>query len=263
MGLNVLVRRGSNGVFGIQAEDLAWVDASRPGLRLAPVTEDRSRGRFIGYLGFDPLTSTGLHQHLDIAFSYFLDGGLTDYQGVAAAGDMGINLKGATHDAIAYRKTLTVSRLEGPVLYEGPGPADGPALHSGARISTIVNEAPEVMPDINIRVDALPTVSTSVARVSRRLIYDYHKTERDSRSVQLQFLPGAVTPPFEATAPLAMFVLGGAIEINETRVTGGGFGLVEEGTTVRIASPFGALVLAWADGPCRWLDTAAPDLFGF
>ncbi|MFI5013782.1 MAG: cupin domain-containing protein [Hyphomicrobiales bacterium] len=263
MDANTLIRRGSNGVFGIEAKDLMWIEASRPGLRLAAVSEDRRKGKFLGYIGFEPLASTGLHQHLDIAFSYFVDGGLTDYQGAAVTGDMGINLKGATHDAIAYRKTLAAARLEGPVLYEGPGNVAGPALHSGAKVAPIVNEAPEVMPDNNIPVALLPAVSTAVAGISRRLIYDYHKVAREGRSVQLQFLPGSATPPFEATAPISFFVIGGALDIGGIRIGGGGFGIVDEGTPTRLASGFGALVLAWAEGPARWLDQKAPDLFGF
>lgn len=31
-----------------------------------------------------------------------LDGGLTDYQGAIELREAGINLKGATHDAVAY-----------------------------------------------------------------------------------------------------------------------------------------------------------------
>lgn len=263
MNANILIRRGSNGVFGIEANDLEWVDPSRPGLRFAPVCEDRRKGKFLGYIGFEPLASTGLHQHLDIAFSYFVDGGLTDYQGAAVTGDMGINLKGATHDAIAYRKTLAAARLEGPVLYEGPGNAAGPALHSGAKVAPIVNEAPEVMPDNNIPVALLPTVPTAVAGISRWLIYDYHKVARDGRSVQLQFLPGSTTPAFDTSAPISFFVIGGALDVGGIRISGGGFGIVEQGTRTRLASTFGALVLAWAEGPAPWLDSKSPDLFGF
>ena len=138
---------------------------------------------------------------------------------------MGINLAGATHDAIAYRRTLAASRLEGPVIYEGPGKAGAPTFHSGAQVARIVNENPEVMPDINIPVDRISSVSTSVAGVARRLIYDYQKVERDGRSVQLQFLEAA--------------------------------------SHFWIESRFGALVLAWAEAPTTWDDRSGPDLFSF
>ena len=263
MSITVIAPKSSNGIYGIEANDLRWIDAARPGLRLAPVMEEREQGKFLGLLEFERLASTGLHQHRDIAFSYFLDGGLTDYQGAATIGDMGINLAGATHDAIAYRRTLTASRLEGPVLYEGPGKAVVPSLHSGAKTSEIINDNPEVMPDINIAVHGICAVSTSVAGVARRLIYDYHKVERDGRSVQMQFLPGSVTPFMIVTAPLSIFVIGGALIVGQVTVTGGGFFIVEAGSTFRIKSTFGALVLAWAEGPTMWDERAGPDFFGF
>jgi hypothetical protein len=263
MTTTLLSPKGSNGIYGIEANDLRWIDAARPGLRLAPVMEDRERGKFLGLLEFERLASTGLHQHRDIAFSYFLDGGLADYQGSATIGDMGINLPGATHDAIAYRRTLAAARLEGPVIYEGPGKTDAPTLHSGAKVAPIVNEHPEVMPDINIPVERIAPVSTSVAGVTRKLIYDYYGVERDGRSVQLQFLPGSVTPPMTVSAPLSIFVIGGALSVGDVTITGGGFCIVEAASHFQIKSKFGALVIAWAEAPTAWHDRSAPDLFGF
>ncbi len=261
--LTLVERRAGDGVFGIDAADLRWTDAARPGLRMASVTEDRSKGKYLGYIAFETLSSTGLHQHLDTAYSYFLDGGLFDYQGSALRGDMGVNLKGATHDAIAYAKTLAAARLEGPVLYGGPGKMDSPALHSGAKVAAIVNDEPEVMPDININVDGLAAVPTSVARVSRRLIFDGRKGGRNNRTVQLQLLPGARSPTFQAGGTVQIFVIGGAIDLGSVRVGCGGFGIIEEGAQLAIGSEFGALVIAWADGPAAWLEGPMPDLFGF
>jgi len=258
-----MARPGGNAIYSVAANDLTWIDASRPGLRMAPVMQDRERGQFLGLLGFEPFASTGLHQHLDIAFSYFLDGGLTDYQGSTRAGQMGINLAGATHDAIAYRRTLTASRLEGPVLYEGPGDANLQALHSGARTAAIVNDAPETMPDINICVERLPVIATSVPGITRRIIYDYHKVQRDGRSVELNLLPGSATPAFRLTAPLSLFVVGGAVTVNDVAVTAGGFGIVEPGPTLRLRSPYGACCLVWSEGAMQWDDRAGMDLFGF
>ena len=37
----------------------------------------------------------------------------------------------------------------------------------------------------------------------------------------------------------------------------------EEGAQVGIATQFGALLPAWAEGPAEWLDRQAPDLWGF
>ena len=110
----------SDRIYVTSHDQLRWVDASRPGLRLAAVHENRETGRFLGLLGFEALSSSGLHQHVDVAFSYMLSGGLTDYAGTTVAGQMGINMPGATHDAIAYVPSMMASRLDGPVLY-APG----------------------------------------------------------------------------------------------------------------------------------------------
>src|SRR3954471_1495955 len=99
------------------ATDLPWQSAGKDGLSLKPVREDREKGRFLGWVGFEPVTRSGLHQHLGVATSFVLEGGLTDYFGAVTLHEAGINLKGATHDAVAYQKTLLVSRLEAPVLY--------------------------------------------------------------------------------------------------------------------------------------------------
>ena len=94
---------------------LKWQTAGKAGLALKPVREDREKGRFLGLVGFEPVTRSGLHQHLGVATSFILDGGLTDYQGAIELHEAGINLKGATHDAVAYQRSLMVSRLEAPV----------------------------------------------------------------------------------------------------------------------------------------------------
>ena len=97
---------------------------------------------FIGFFAF---------QLLPILFTLFL--AFTDYRGAIKTHEMGINLKGATHDAIAYGRTEFVARLEAPVIY--PPEVQLHDLHAGARHGRIVNPAPEVAPDINIAVDTL------------------------------------------------------------------------------------------------------------
>ena len=47
------------------ADDLKWHTAGKTGLSLKPVREDREKGLFLGLVGFEPLTRSGLHQHLD------------------------------------------------------------------------------------------------------------------------------------------------------------------------------------------------------
>ncbi len=66
------------------ADTLEWHTAGKSGLSLKPVREDREKGRFLGLVSFEPLTRSGLHQHLGVATSFVLDGSLTDYQGAVA-----------------------------------------------------------------------------------------------------------------------------------------------------------------------------------
>jgi hypothetical protein len=204
-----------------------------------------------------------LHQHLGVATSYVVQGSLCDYGGTVVRGQMGINLKGATHDAVAYEKCLLVARLEAPVIYP---PHDGPLhrLHAGARHSEIVNPAPEVMPDINITVEALPLATTSLAGVSRRMIFDYKGTGDDRRLVQLQLLPGARVPAHRTTALVEWFVMGGDVSVGNHEARGGCFACIDPDSEVMLSSRYGALLLAWAEGPIRWSDgEPRPDLYGF
>jgi anti-sigma factor ChrR (cupin superfamily) len=239
-----------------------WTDAGKAGISQKVVRADHAKGRYLGLIAFEPLIASGLHQHLGVATSYFLQGSLCDYAGTAVRGQMGINLKGATHDAVAYEKCLLVARLEAPVIYP---PQDGPLhrLHAGAMHSEIVNPAPEVMPDINITVEALPLAATSVAGVSRRMIFDYKGTDDDRRLVQLQILPGTSVPAHRTSAIVEWFVCGGDVLVGNRDAKAGSFVCLEPETEVVLSSRYGALLLAWAEGPVEWSDgRPRPDLYG-
>jgi hypothetical protein len=260
--LPAVSRQGN--VFVTQKEELRWVDASRPGLRLAAAHEDRETGRFLGLLGFDPLSSSGLHQHVDIAFSYVLSGGLTDYAGTTIAGQMGINMPGATHDAIAYMPSLMASRLDGPVLYwPDPSRENAPHLHAGGRDARFTNPKPEESPDVSITVMGIQPFPCSVGGVMRRLICDYSGTPHDYRNAALTMIPGTRVPGFRTAAPIEIFMIGGGAKLNGRLVLGGGFCVVEAGTQVELVSDFGAYLIVWSEAPIEWLDAKRTDLFGF
>lgn len=257
-------RAGTDRVYVASQTDLKWIDASRPGLRLAPVHENRETGRFLGLLGFETMASSGLHHHVDIAFSYMLSGGLTDYAGTAGAGQMGINMPGATHDAIAYLPTLMASRLDGPVLYApGVGGDDAPHLHAGGRSESFVNPRPEISPDVNVTLSELAAWPTAVAGLTRRMICDYQGTAHDFRNVALTMIPGTRVPPLRTRAPVEIFVLGGGMKVNGKLVLGGGFCVIEPDAQVQISSSFGVSLIAWSEAPVEWLERPQPDLFGF
>lgn len=256
----------ANGKGGVSVHDMLaapWTEAGKAGISQKVVRVDHAKGHYLGLVAFEPLVASGLHQHLGVATSYVVQGSLTDYAGNIVRGQMGINLKGATHDAVAYEKCLLVARLEGPVIYP---PQDGPLhrLHAGARHSDIVNPAPEVMPDINIMVESLAHATTSVAGVSRRMIFDYKGTGDDRRLVQLQLLPGARIPAHRNSALVEWFVLGGDVLVGNQQARGGSFVCIDSDSEVMASSRYGALLFAWAEGPIRWSDAKPrPDLYGF
>ena len=251
-------------VYVTSHKQLRWVDASRPGLRLAAVHENRETGRFLGLLGFEAMSSSGLHQHVDIGFSYMLSGGLTDYAGTTVAGQMGINMPGATHDAIAYVPSMMASRLDGPVLYApGVGEEDAPHLHAGGRTQAFVNPMPEVSPDVSLTLADLPAWPTAVAGLSRRLICDYRGTSHDFRNAALTLIPGTNVPAFRTRSLVEIFVIGGGIQVNGKLVLGGGFCVIEPDADVHMKSGYGAQLVAWSEGRIDWLDGQRPDLFGF
>ena len=141
------VRRRPGGVYAYDMLAAPWTSTGRPGLSQKAVRASREEGQYLGLIGFDPMTRSGLHQHQAPAYSYFLDGSLHDYDGVTGKGQMGVNLAGTTHDALAYDRCVLASRLEGPVLYPPEDGADG-RVHTGARAADFANPAPEVPPDI-------------------------------------------------------------------------------------------------------------------
>ena len=259
----LMEKRPTSGVYGYSRDDLTFREGDKKGMALAAVRASREEGKYLGYLRIDRMTETGLHQHLGPAASYFLSGGFTDYQGTASAGELGINLAGATHSAMAYADTLTVSRLEAPVIYPEENRPGHRPLHTGARAGAIVNEDPDVMPDINLQVDGVPMRRSDIARVSRRTVFDYAGTGEARRCVHMQLLPYSEIPAFTTTGALDIFVIGGALRARHEEVSAGGFIVIDEGTTTDLRTEFGALIMAWSEGPVVWQNASFADPFGF
>ncbi len=231
---------------------LPWQNTPEPGLRLKPVRYDNTLGHFLGLVAFDSGARSGLHQHQGVATSFVLAGGLTDYYGSLGLHEAGINLAGATHDAVAYQSTLLVSRLEGPVLY--PPERDGlTGLHAGSRQAAFTNPAPAVPPEVNVAVDSVPQQQTGVPGLLRQTLFDYARTHTPHRYVQLQAWPGTTCPAWRATALTEFWVRGGAVHINGQVAHANCFVVIEPGAVVQLTAPFGALLLAWAEGPESWL----------
>ena len=264
-------RGGSGGVYVYDPAEMPWRGAGKEGVLQKAVRRDDGRGQFLGLIAMEPMVRSGLHQHQGTATSFFVDGGLSDYQGPIALHQAGINLKGATHDAISYARTLFVARLEGPVTYP---PQDGPlhGLHAGARHAVLVNPAPSVPPDINVTVDAQPVQGTGCAGLTRQTVFDYAPTADDHRMVQLAIRPQTLIPRLAVTGHTEFWVRGGLLEIDGRLAVAGSFVILEPEAEVSLASPFGALLLGWAEGPAHWIDPPAvgddappvrADLFGY
>ena len=64
-------RRLAGKVYAYDMLDAPWTGVGRAGLAQKVVRADRERGRYLGLIGFEPMTRTGLHQHLGTAISHF------------------------------------------------------------------------------------------------------------------------------------------------------------------------------------------------
>lgn len=223
----------------------AWQATANPGLWLKPVRHDDQRGLFLGLVRFEPFARSGLHQHQAVATSFVIDGGLTDYHGSIRLHQAGINRKGSTHDAIAYQDTVLVSRLEGPVTY--PPASEISGVHAGSRHAWFNNPDPDIPPEVNVTVDELLTQPCGLAGVQRQTIFDYRGTGTVRRMVQLAVRPESEFE-FKAGALTEFWVRGGTVSVNGAAAHANCFIVCEAGASVRVASPFGALLIGWAEG---------------
>lgn len=256
-------RERAGRVHVFDAGAMAWQDTANPGLKLKPVRNDDERGEFLGLVSFAPFVRSALHQHRGVATSFVLDGGLTDYQGPIKRHQVGINRLGSTHDAISYENTVLVARLEGLVWYP-PRDGEPSGVHAGSARREFVNPDPDEPPDINVTVDEVAPQATGIAGVRRQLIYDYAGTGTTRRMVQWLLRPTSEVPACRASEWIELWVRGGELEVNGQRAYATCFVVVEPGATLALKSPFGACVLAWAEGREVWPEGhGASNLFGF
>ena len=244
---------------GVQVVDMSqrpWMTTANPGLWTKPLREDHAAGHFLGLIRFDPFVRSGLHQHQGVATSFVIDGSLTDYFGSVGLHQMGINVRGSTHDAMAYQNTVLVSRLEGPVTY--PPTAQISGVHAGSVHGEFVNPDPDVPPEINVSVNDLKHEASGIVGASRQMIFDYAGTGSKHRLLQLTLRPHCVLE-FEAGGLTDFWVRGGEMQVNDQTAYANCFVMCASGAKVRLASPFGALLLVWAEGPER----SSGNLFGF
>ena len=256
-------REANERIHVFDASAMPWQETARPGLRLKSVRLDDDRGEFLGQIAFDPYVRSGLHQHQGVATSFILEGGLTDYMGHVGQNEVGINYRGSTHDAMSYVPTVLVSKLEGPVTYP---PEDRllSGVHAGSTYESFRNPDPDVAPEINVAVDRVTAVATGLAGLGRQPIYDYAGSGLDRRMLQWRLRPETELPAWQASDWIELWIRGGEITVSGQKAHANCFVVIEPGATVRIDSPFGAIVLVWAEGRERWSGAGATgDLFGF
>lgn len=243
----------AGGVYTYDLQDITWVSNGKQGLNEKSVRKNETTGDWLGVVAFEPGTRSGMHQHLATAVSYFLGGSLSDYQGFIRNGEVGINLTGATHDAMSFEGALLLSKLNGPVAL--PLEAQGHyRTHGGAVFRELVNANPQVLPDINIEVASLPMAALDGTDGGLRTIFDYAPAAEDHRFCELRLLPGASLPPHKVNGRLDLFVLGGQCVVNSRRVLANSFVVIEPGTELTLASAFGVRCMLWSEAPVDFLD---------
>jgi hypothetical protein len=214
---------------------------------------------------FATLARSGVHRHLGPVGSYMLSGSLIDHVTRMTGGQAVINLTGAVHDVICYDASIFIARVDGPILY--PRHKDGVLNELGLRaddagesIDATVGEPSDICLDI----ETLPALPGPVPGVARRMLYNYAGEPHQARYSQLALAPGAEIPAHVTTAMTDLFVLAGEIRAGDEAAGSGCYVTVDADTEMTLASRYGARVLAWADGPVRWLDGAKRgDLYGW
>lgn len=253
---------------GISVHDMSateWVASGPPGIEQQNIRSDSAAGRWFGGVRFAPLARSGVHRHLGPVGSYMLSGSLVDHVTRMTGGQAVINLTGAVHDVICYDASMFIARVDGPILY--PRHKDG-VLNELGLAADSAGEAVDATlgqpVDICLNVDQLADALGPVHGVTWRMLFDYAGEPHAARYVQLELAPDTTVPMHVTTAMTDLFVLSGEVSFGDTSAGSGCYVVIEPGAELAISSRYGARVLAWADGPVRWLDgVERGDLYGF
>jgi hypothetical protein len=261
-------RRLRNRPPGVAVYDMAateWVPSGPVGVWQQNIRSDPAAGRWFGGVRFEPLSRSGVHRHLGPTASYMLSGSLMDHVGRMTGGQAVMNYTGAVHDVICYDAALFVARVDGPILY--PRAEDGvlgelgvEAGRAGETIDATIGQPS----DLVIDVEALAEAPGAVSGVTRRALFDYAGEPWQGRYGQLTLAPGTEVPAHLTTAMTDLFILAGEVRVGDVAAGSGCYVVIDAETELSLSSRYGARVLAWSDGPMRWLDGARRgDLYGF
>lgn len=242
-----------------------WVPSGPAGVEQQNIRNDVAAGRWFGGVRFAPLARSGVHRHLGPVGSYMLSGSLIDHVTRMTGGQAVINLTGAVHDVICYDASIFIARVDGPILY--PRHKTGvlnelglEADNAGESVDATVGQPS----DICLDVAALPELPGPVRGVTRRMLYDYAGQPWRARYSELVLAPGTRVPTHSTTAMTDLFVLSGEIRAGDEAAGSGCYVTIEAETEMTLTSRYGARLLAWADGPVRWLESGScDDLYGW
>ena len=242
-----------------------WVPSGPVGVWQQNIRSDSAAGRWFGGVRFEPLARSGVHRHLGPVGSYILSGSLVDHVTRMTGGQAVINLTGAVHDVICYDASIFIARVDGPILY--PRNRTGvlnelglEADQAGESVDATIGQPA----DICIDADALPPIPGPVPGLTRRMLFDYAGERWQARYCQLVFAPGTVVPAHAVTAMTDLFVLAGELRVGDDAAGSGCYVTIDAETELTMSSRYGARLLAWTDGPMRWLDgEARDDLYGW
>jgi hypothetical protein len=138
-------------------------------------------------------------------------------------------------------------------------------IHAGSRHEDFRNRRPTCRGK-NVTIDALPRLVTGIAGLLRQDIHDSAHSTDVRRMAQWHLRLETELPAWRASDWVELWVRGGEIAVNGRRAHANGVVVVEPGAAVRIASPYGALAIAWAEGREAWPaaeGAARRNLFGF
>jgi hypothetical protein len=253
---------------GVTVYDMAateWVPSGPAGVWQQNIRSDPAAGRWFGGVRFEPLARSGVHRHLGPTASYMLSGSLMDHVGRMSGGQAVMNYTGAVQDVICYDAALFVARVDGPILY--PRAEDGvlgelgvEAGRAGETIDATIGQPS----DLVIDVEAMAETPGAVSGVTRRALFDYAGETWQARYGQLVLAPETQVPAHLTTAMTDLFVLAGEVRVGDAAAGSGCYVVIDAEAELSLYSHYGARLLAWSDGPMRWLDGAARgDFYGF
>lgn len=246
-----------------------WTPAGEKGVYSKTFRADDLSGDYFGLVKLDPLTRTGLHQHLGVAGAFILQGDMIDQDDTAGPLDTVYNVGGLIHEAVTYEGLTLVSRNRGRTIYAEQGsalfPESGP-LKGAFDKALAETAATYVMP----AADALGGACSSSFVSSEKILFDGRGLGNlaPPHVCLLAAFKAGVEKELCVEALLEGFVLGGELGLaakdeDARRVPGGAAFVIAPGSVFALTCPYGARIVLWSEGVVRSTERPEDRLFGF